>query len=57
MYYLRTKSAVDAIKFTVNQQALEQDIKHKQSIQNQNQSMKEIVCSLDNKENCETCSS
>jgi len=47
---------VDAIKFTVNQQALEQDIKHKQSIQNQNQNMKEIMCSLDNKEQCETCS-
>jgi len=57
MYYLRTKSAVDAIKFTVNQQALEQDVKQKQSIKNQNQSMQEIMCSLDNKEHCQSCSS
>jgi len=36
MYYFRTKSAADAIKFTVNQQAIDQETKHK-SAQNQNQ--------------------
>lgn len=39
MYYLRTKAAVDAIKFTVDQ------------VKDQ------IICSIDNKDDCEACGS
>lgn len=39
MYYLRTRAAADAIKFTVDQQALKN------------------FCSLENKEECQMCSS
>ncbi len=52
MYYLRTKAATDAIKFTVDK-----------NIMNQTQSTEElelqqaaIACSLDDPENCEMCS-
>jgi ribonucleotide reductase alpha subunit len=40
MYYLRTRPAVDAIKFTVDQGSLQ----------------KQITCSIENKEACEMCS-
>lgn len=56
MYYLRTKAAADAIKFTVEKQAdvplepvLSQDDKDKK--------MSDITCSLDNKDDCIACSS
>jgi len=50
MYYLRTKAAADAIKFTVDQMALQKDnvVVAQQA---------EIACSLDNREACESCSS
>lgn len=48
MYYLRTKSAVDAIKFTVGNEYLAK--KADQSSQD------EIACSLDNPDACESCS-
>ena len=49
MYYLRTKAAADAIKFTVDQLALQKDntVVAQQA---------EIACSLDNREACESCS-
>jgi ribonucleoside-diphosphate reductase alpha subunit len=49
MYYLRTKAAADAIKFTVDQLALQKDnpVVTQQA---------EIACSLDNREACESCS-
>ncbi|MFK5969299.1 MAG: ribonucleoside-diphosphate reductase subunit alpha [Candidatus Marithrix sp.] len=40
MYYLRTRPAVDAIKFTVDQNSLQQ----------------QITCSIENREACEMCS-
>jgi ribonucleoside-diphosphate reductase alpha chain len=73
MYYLRTKSAVDAIKFTVDTDVLlrcEQDKNHeenkigkrKRSEENFTATHKakreaEITCSLINRENCDSCGS
>lgn len=53
MYYLRTKAAADAIKFTVEKQAevaLE-------PVVNKDQNISDMVCSLDNPEACEACGS
>ena len=44
MYYLRTKSAADAVKFTVQEQKTVE------------QQMNEISCSLDDPDSCEVCS-
>ena len=49
MYYLRTKSAVDAIKFTLDKQAALQPT-------DKSDADAEIACSLDDPENCEMCS-
>jgi ribonucleoside-diphosphate reductase alpha chain len=46
MYYLRTKSAADAVKFTVQ--------KEEKTVEDQ---MKEISCSLDDPESCISCGS
>ncbi|AKD02738.1 ribonucleoside-diphosphate reductase subunit alpha [Pontibacter korlensis] len=54
MYYLRTKSAVDAIKFTVEKQAAE-TLSPVYSNQDQNRS--DMACSLDNPDACEACGS
>ena len=68
MYYLRTRPAVDAIKFTVDQSAL-QSIKtspskqspSKQLSNNEKDTQKEneaaMMCSLENREACVMCSS
>ncbi|HEY9805403.1 MAG TPA: hypothetical protein V6D04_02455, partial [Candidatus Obscuribacterales bacterium] len=53
MYYLRTKAAADAIKFTVQKQAAE--TLEPLNVAAQNQS--DMVCSLDNPEGCEACGS
>jgi ribonucleoside-diphosphate reductase alpha chain len=50
MYYLRTKAAADAIKFTVDVAAL-----NRPQIQELQQS--EIACSLDNRDECLACGS
>jgi ribonucleoside-diphosphate reductase alpha chain len=57
MYYLRTKSAADAIKFTVEKEekAILEAIH--QNAQSKEQKMADIACSLDNKEGCVSCSS
>jgi len=47
MYYLRTKAAADAIKFTVDSAVLQQ-AKDEQTAQ--------IACSIDNRDECESCS-
>jgi ribonucleoside-diphosphate reductase alpha chain len=54
MYYLRTKAAVDAIKFTVEKQAAEtlQPVYN-----NQDQNRNDMSCSLDNPDACEACGS
>ncbi len=69
MYYLRTKAAADAIKFTVDQDALKQPV---QVLGNEDQLLVErgqthvltyeeqqaqLSCSLDNPEGCEACGS
>jgi ribonucleoside-diphosphate reductase alpha subunit len=51
MYYLRTKAATDAIKFTVNKDMVEEPTA--QSLEDQQAA---IACSLDNPEDCEMCS-
>lgn len=51
MYYLRTKAAADAIKFTIDASVLDQA-----RIQ-QEESAAQISCSLDNPEGCEMCGS
>jgi ribonucleoside-diphosphate reductase alpha chain len=61
MYYLRTKAAADAIKFTVEKQAEEQ----MQPVLGQDaevevltdDTMSGITCALDNKDDCEACGS
>lgn len=50
MYYLRTKAAADAIKFTVDVAALNRP-------QMQEQQQSEIACSLDNRDECLACGS
>lgn len=59
MYYLRTKAAADAIKFTVDQEALGQpssaeDDLEKLSIE---EKTAEIACALDNRDDCISCGS
>lgn len=59
MYYLRTKAAADAIKFTVDQAALQQPKAESQPATDEisaEQRMSEIACSLDNPDACESCS-
>jgi ribonucleoside-diphosphate reductase alpha chain len=50
MYYLRTKAAADAIKFTVDVAALNRP-------QMEEQQASEIACSLDNRDECLACGS
>jgi ribonucleoside-diphosphate reductase alpha chain len=57
MYYLRTKAAADAIKFTVDQEALGQPSSadlEKLSIE---EKTAEITCALDNRDDCVSCGS
>jgi len=51
MYYLRTKAATDAIKFTVDKSLVQQTIE-----KSDDEKYAEVACSLDNPENCEMCS-
>jgi ribonucleoside-diphosphate reductase alpha subunit len=48
MYYLRTRSAVDAIKFTIKQPMIEKSSNEQQAA---------LMCSLDNPEDCVSCGS
>jgi len=52
LYYLRTKAARDAIKFTVNKSS-----EAKPTEQMTEQQYAEIACSLDNPDECEACGS
>lgn len=54
MYYLRTKAAADAIKFTVDQSQLNQP-KTAEQLKEQNTS--DMACSIDNPDDCEACGS
>jgi len=53
MYYLRTKAAADAIKFTVDTQALQQPAAVAAAKEEQQDG---IACSLDNPDGCLACS-
>ncbi|MDQ3534044.1 MAG: ribonucleoside-diphosphate reductase subunit alpha, partial [Bacteroidota bacterium] len=53
LYYLRTKAAADAIKFTVEKKANE--VPKVQDMKNQNQA--DMACSIDNKDDCLACGS
>jgi len=50
MYYLRTKAATDAIKFTIDKRVVEEPSKTEEEMQAQ------IACSLQNPDSCEMCS-
>jgi ribonucleoside-diphosphate reductase alpha subunit len=70
MYYLRTKAAADAIKFTLEKEAEAVPTEAianpavatigsenpSVAIKTQEQKMAEIACSIDNKDDCEMCS-
>ena len=49
LYYLRTKAAADAIKFTI--------VKDEKSMDNEEQKQAAIQCSIDNEDDCEMCGS
>ena len=51
MYYLRTKAATDAIKFTVDKAAVQESIQ-----KTEEENMAAIACSLDDPDVCEMCS-
>merc|ERR1711971_821522 len=55
MYYLRTKAAADAIKFTVDQAALEKD-SQAQLKAAAKKNLEAMSCSLDKKDDCVLCS-
>ncbi len=65
MYYLRTKAATDAIKFTVDSKYLQKPtaaVSEKSGspvavAKSQEEAMAEIACSLDNPDACEACGS
>ncbi|GAL87290.1 ribonucleoside diphosphate reductase subunit alpha [Sporocytophaga myxococcoides] len=60
MYYLRTKAAADAIKFTVEKQAdvaLEPVVNKEAQDAAYAQKASDMACSLDNPEGCEACGS
>jgi ribonucleoside-diphosphate reductase alpha subunit len=54
MYYLRTKAATDAIKFTVDKSVTEEPAAVSAAELEEQQAA--IACSLDNPDNCEMCS-
>jgi ribonucleoside-diphosphate reductase alpha chain len=56
MYYLRTKAAADAIKFTVDTEALKLPNPNAVEEVTTEERLAEIACSLDNPEACESCS-
>lgn len=53
MYYLRTKAATDAIKFTVDKNMVQNTITNTATVEEQQAA---IACSLDNPDACEMCS-
>ena len=52
MYYLRTKAATDAIKFTVDKNVIAQS----EEVKTLEEQQAAIACSLDNPDACEMCS-
>jgi ribonucleoside-diphosphate reductase alpha chain len=56
MYYLRTKAATDAIKFTVDKVASNTISPDAPVAKTEEERMEEIACSLDDPEGCDMCS-
>jgi ribonucleoside-diphosphate reductase alpha chain len=56
MYYMRTQAASSAIKFTVDAEVLKEQQK-KQELVSVEQKQKDMMCSLDNPDDCEACGS
>ncbi|KAF5177078.1 Ribonucleoside-diphosphate reductase large subunit [Thalictrum thalictroides] len=54
MYYLRSRAAADAIKFTVDVPVLKEKVK---PVDDVGASMAQVVCSLENREECMACGS
>ena len=53
MYYLRTKAAADAIKFTLDKQSIAEP----QAEVQVNQQQQDVSCALDDPDDCEACGS
>jgi len=51
MYYLRTKAAADAVKFTLDKTSIDEPI-----AKTEEERLAEIACSLDDPEGCDMCS-
>ncbi|KAH7415603.1 hypothetical protein KP509_14G053500 [Ceratopteris richardii] len=56
MYYLRSKAAADAIKFTVDASKLKEEAS-KPSVEYMEKKMSQMVCSLENRDECIACGS
>lgn len=56
MYYMRTQAASSAIKFTVDAEVIKEQQK-KQELVSAEQKQKDMMCSLDNPDDCEACGS
>lgn len=56
MYYLRTKAATDAIKFTIDKTAIQQEPEVK-SVEVIEQEQAAVACSIENPDDCEMCGS
>jgi ribonucleoside-diphosphate reductase alpha subunit len=56
MYYLRTKAATDAIKFTVDKSVVEETAAQALTAKSIEDQQAAIACSLDNPDACEMCS-
>jgi ribonucleoside-diphosphate reductase alpha chain len=56
MYYLRTQAASSAIKFTVDAEILKEQQKKQEPV-SMEQKQKNMMCSLDNPDDCESCGS
>lgn len=56
MYYLRTKAATDAIKFTIDKTAIQQEPEVK-SVEAIEQAQAAVACSIENPDDCEMCGS
>ena len=59
MYYLRSKAATDAIKFTVDKSTTQQPQTQATAVEPQDiqQKQADMACSLDNPDECEACGS
>ena len=57
MYYLRTKAAADAIKFTLGKDSREKPKTALELQEAESQNASDMACSLDNPDDCEACGS